>query len=71
MVLYRGVQLVCPVRLGTPNEGPPQEVLTALSDLSDEGTYKGVTTLVPALAVALRPFWIDRSWANLVGIHHN
>ncbi len=45
--------------------------LSALSDLSDEGTYKGVTTLVPALAVALRPFWIDRSWANLVGIHHN
>ena len=44
---------------------------SALSDLSDEGTYKGVTTLVPALAVALRPFWIDRSWANLVGIHHN
>ena len=45
--------------------------LSALSDLSDEGTYKGVTTLVLALAVALRPFWIDRSWANLVGIHHN
>ena len=73
------VALFTPIHRALPSNGgydksDLSEVLTALSDLSDlsdEGTYKEVTDVNTALAVALSPFQVDRFSSYLAVIHHN
>lgn len=59
MVLYRGVRLVCPVRLGTPNEGPPEEVRFVVAPMS-EGRERPERLGVSEYHILFGPLWVGQ-----------